>query len=73
MDALGNLREDAGVKGKLELGADPIVTFSYDETSGETLFERRLVSDTDRYGTQSTPTTHMLTELSPLWVNTRYT
>ncbi|MEJ2427662.1 MAG: PilC/PilY family type IV pilus protein [Deltaproteobacteria bacterium] len=67
VDALGNLREDAGVQGKLELGADPIVTFTYDDTSGETLFERRLVSDTDRYGTQSTPTTHMLTELSPLW------
>ena len=67
IDAYGNLREDAGVSGKLELGADPIVTFFYEESSGETLFKRRLVSGTDKYGTQSTPTTHMLTELSPLW------
>jgi type IV pilus assembly protein PilY1 len=67
IDAFGNLREDAGVSGKLELDADPIVTFFYDESSGETLFKRRLVSGTDTYGTQSTPTTHMLTELSPLW------
>jgi len=67
IDAFGNLREDAGVSGKLELDADPIVTFFYDESSGETLFKRRLVSGTDKYGTQSTPTTHMLTELSPLW------
>jgi type IV pilus assembly protein PilY1 len=67
VDAHGNLREDVGVRGKLELGVDPIASFFYDETSGETLFERRLVSGTDIYGTQSTPTTHMLTELSPLW------
>ena len=67
VDAHGNLREDAGVKGQLELSADPIVNFFYDESSGETFFEQRLVSGTDIYGTQSTPTTHMLTELSPLW------
>jgi type IV pilus assembly protein PilY1 len=68
IDAFGNLREDAGVSGKLELGADPIVSFFYDESSGETLFKRRLVSETDKYGTQSPPpTTHMLTELNPLW------
>ncbi|UCE83704.1 MAG: hypothetical protein JSV47_04060, partial [Deltaproteobacteria bacterium] len=67
IDAYGNLREDVGVQGKLELGTDPIVTFNYDQTSGETLFKRRQVSATDIYGTQSTPTTHLLPELSPLW------
>ncbi len=67
IDAHGNLREDLGVKGKLELGTDPIVTFSYDETSGETLFKRTQVSPTDIYGTQFTPTTHLLPELNPLW------
>ncbi|MCG6917589.1 MAG: hypothetical protein LJE89_08575 [Deltaproteobacteria bacterium] len=67
IDAFGNLREDMGETGKLELDADPIVTFFYDESSGETLFKRRLVTGTDRYGTQSTPTTHLLTELNPLW------
>ncbi|MGD8503887.1 MAG: PilC/PilY family type IV pilus protein [Syntrophobacterales bacterium] len=67
IDAFGNLREDVGVKGKLELGTDPIVTFFYEETSGETLFQRRQVKATDIYGTQSTPTTHLLPELSPLW------
>jgi type IV pilus assembly protein PilY1 len=67
IDAHGNLREDAGVSGKLELGADPIVTFFYEKDSGETLFKRRLVSGTDKYGTQSPPTTHSLTELNSLW------
>ncbi len=73
IDALGNLREDwtaAGnptPDGKLELGVDPIVTFFYDENSGETTFQRRAVSLADIYGTASSPTTHPLNELSPLW------
>ncbi|MES0395993.1 MAG: PilC/PilY family type IV pilus protein [Syntrophobacteria bacterium] len=72
-DALGNLREDwtaAGnptPDGKLELGVDPIVTFFYDENSGETTFQRRAVSLADIYGSSSSPTTHPLNELSPLW------
>ena len=73
IDALGNLREDwtaAGnptPNGKLELGVDPIVTFFYDENSGETTFQRRAVSPADIYGSSSSPTTHPLNELSPLW------
>ena len=73
IDALGNLREDwtaAGnptPDGKLKLGVDPIVTFFYDENSGETTFQRRAVSLADIYGTASSPTTHPLNELSPLW------
>ena len=73
IDALGNLREDwtaAGnptPDGKLELGVDPIVTFFYDENSGETTFQRRAVSLADIYGSSSSPTTHPLNELSPLW------
>ncbi|MEE9530461.1 MAG: PilC/PilY family type IV pilus protein [Syntrophobacteria bacterium] len=73
IDALGNLREDwtaAGnptPNGKLELGVDPIVTFFYDENSGETTFQRRAVSLADIYGSSSSPTTHPLNELSPLW------
>jgi len=71
--ALGNLREDwtaAGnptPDGTLDLGVDPIVTFFYDENSGETTFQRRAVSLADIYGSSSSPTTHPLTELSPLW------
>jgi len=73
IDALGNLREDwtaAGnpiPDGTLDLGVDPIVTFLYDENSGETTFQRRAVSPADIYGSSSSPTTHPLTELSPLW------
>ncbi|KPK21515.1 MAG: hypothetical protein AMJ70_06945, partial [Dehalococcoidia bacterium SG8_51_3] len=73
IDALGNLREDwtaAGNQtpdGVLNLGVDPIVTFLYDETSGETHFQRRSVTPTDIYGALSSPTTHLLSELSPLW------
>ena len=73
IDALGNLREDwtaAGnptPDGKLKLGVDPIVTFFYDENSGETTFQRRAVSLADIYGSSSSPTTHPLNELSPLW------
>ena len=73
IDALGNLREDwtaAGnptPDGKLKLGVDPIVTFFYDENSGETTFQRRAVSPADIYGSSSSPTTHPLNELSPLW------
>jgi type IV pilus assembly protein PilY1 len=46
---------------------DPIVSFYYDETSGETTFQRRAVSPADIYGSSSSPTTHPLNELSPLW------
>jgi type IV pilus assembly protein PilY1 len=73
IDARGNLREDWTTAGNpipdgiLNLGVDPIVTFFYDETSGETTFKRRAVSSTDIYGTGSSPTTHPLNELSPLW------
>jgi type IV pilus assembly protein PilY1 len=73
IDALGNLREDwtaAGnptPDGTLDLGVDPIVTFLYDDNSGETTFRRREVSPADMYGSSSSPTTHPLTELSPLW------
>ncbi|MCG6945358.1 MAG: hypothetical protein LJE87_08415 [Deltaproteobacteria bacterium] len=73
IDAKGNLREDWTAasnpvpNGILDLGVDPIVSFFYDENSGETTFQRRLVSPADIYGTGSSPTTHPLTELSPLW------
>jgi type IV pilus assembly protein PilY1 len=73
IDAKGNLREDwdaAGnpiPDGSLDLGVDPIVTFFYDDTSGETTFQRRAVAPTDIYGTGSSPTMHPLNELSPLW------
>jgi type IV pilus assembly protein PilY1 len=73
IDARGNLREDWDAAGNpipdgtLDLGVDPIVTFYYDDTSGETTFRRRAVSPTDMYGTGSSPTTHPLNELSPLW------
>lgn len=73
IDAKGNLREDWDAAGNpipdgtLDLGVDPIVTFRYNGASGETTFERRAVSPADIYGTGSSPTTHPLTELSPLW------
>jgi len=73
IDALGNLREDWTTSGNptpdgvLNLAEDPIVTFEYDANSGETHLKRRLVSSTDWYGTLSSPTTHLLTDLSPLW------
>ncbi len=73
IDALGNLREDWTTSGNptpdgvLNLAVDPIVSFLYDESSGETHFQRRSVSDADKYGALSSPTTHLLTELSPLW------
>jgi len=73
IDAKGNLREDWTAAGNpvpdgiLDLGVDPIVTFLYDENSGETTFQRRAVSPADIYGSSSSPSTHPLTELSPLW------
>jgi type IV pilus assembly protein PilY1 len=73
IDAKGNLREDWTAAanpvpdGILDLGVDPIVSFFYDENSGETTFQRRAVSPADIYGTGSSPTTHPLSELSPLW------
>jgi type IV pilus assembly protein PilY1 len=73
VDALGNLREDwtsasdPSANGVLELGVDPIVTFSHDAANGQTKLERRLVSPSDPYGTLSTPTVHSLDDLSPLW------
>jgi type IV pilus assembly protein PilY1 len=51
VDALGNLREDMGTAGVLELDTDPIVNFLYDDTEGETKFERHAVSAAYPYGT----------------------
>jgi len=73
LDAMGNLREDWSTTGTavpdgiLNLSTDPIVTFFFDEPNGETKFTRRTVSSSDQYGVLSTPTTHVLSELSPLW------
>ncbi len=67
VDALGNLREDLGNLGVLELDTDPIVSFLYDETEGATKFHRRAVSTSYPYGTPDPPTLHPLVELSPLW------
>jgi type IV pilus assembly protein PilY1 len=73
LDAMGNLREDwsgtgtATPDGVLSLSTDPIVTFFFDDSTGETKFNRRTVSAGDLYGVSSTPTTHLMTELTPLW------
>jgi type IV pilus assembly protein PilY1 len=73
LDAMGNLREDWSSMGTptpdgvLNLSTDPIVTFFFDEPNGETKFTRRTVSSSDQYGVSSTPTTHVLSELTPLW------
>ena len=73
VDAHGNLREDWTAAGDttpnrvLDLGVDPIVTFFYDNGTGETQFKRRLVSPTDFYGTTATPTITPLSDLKPLW------
>jgi type IV pilus assembly protein PilY1 len=67
VDALGNLREDIGTIGVLELDADPIVTFVYDDTEGETKFKRHAVSAAYPYGTTNPPTLHPLIELRQLW------
>ena len=66
VDALGNLREDIGTAGVLELDTDPIVDFIYDETEGDTKFKRYPVSEYNPYGTTSY-TLHPLIELRPLW------
>jgi type IV pilus assembly protein PilY1 len=67
VDALGNLREDLGNPGILELDSDPIVTFFYDDSEGETKFERRQVTADYPYGTPDPASMHPLVELSPLW------
>jgi len=67
VDALGNLREDVGTTGVLELDKDPIVNFIYDDTEGATKFERHAVSAAYPYGTTNPPTLHPLVELKPLW------
>jgi len=67
VDALGNLREDMGTANVLELDKDPIVKFLYDESEGETKFERHAVSAAYPYGTTNPPTLHPLIELKPLW------
>ena len=67
VDALGNLREDMGTAGVLELDTDPIVNFIYDDTEGETKFERHAVSAAYPYGTTNPPTLHPLIELKKLW------
>jgi type IV pilus assembly protein PilY1 len=73
LDAMGNLREDWSSigtptpDGVLDLSTDPIVTFFFDDASGETKFNRRTVSAADPYGVSSTPSTHLMSELTPLW------
>ena len=73
VDAHGNLREDwtsatdSTSNGILELGVDPIVSFFHDNTTGQTKFERRLVSNSDPYGVLSTTSIRSLTDLGPLW------
>jgi type IV pilus assembly protein PilY1 len=73
LDAMGNLREDwsntgtPAPDGILNLSTDPIVTFFFDEANGETKFDRRTVSSSDQYGVSSTPSTHLMAELTPLW------
>ena len=67
VDAHGNLREDLGTAGVLELDKDPIVDFVYDDTEGATKFNRHLVSADHPYGTTNPPTLHPLVELNPLW------
>jgi type IV pilus assembly protein PilY1 len=67
VDAHGNLREDMGTAGVLELDQDPIVNFLYDESNGDTKFERQEVSAAYPYGTTNPPTLHPLVELNPLW------
>jgi len=67
VDAHGNLREDVGTAGVLELDTDPIVEFVYDDTEGATKFKRHLVSAANPYGTTNPPTLHPLLELKPLW------
>jgi len=66
VDAHGNLREDIGTAGVLELDTDPIVDFTYDDTEGDTKFKRYAVSEDNPYGTTSY-TLHPLVELRPLW------
>ena len=67
VDAHGNLREDMGTAGVLELDTDPIVNFLYDDTEGETKFERHAVSAAYPYGTTDNFTLHPLIELKKLW------
>jgi type IV pilus assembly protein PilY1 len=67
VDAHGNLREDIGTAGVLELDTDPIVEFTYDDSEGATKFNRHLVSADHPYGTTDPPTLHPLVELNPLW------
>jgi type IV pilus assembly protein PilY1 len=73
VDTLGNMREDWTATGNsdpdgiLDLSADPIVTFFYDNASGKTKFLRRAVTAGDIYGALATPSEHQLTELNPLW------
>jgi type IV pilus assembly protein PilY1 len=73
VDAHGNLREDWTAAGDptpdrvLDLGVDPIVTFFYDNSKGETQFQRRLVAPADKFGSAANPTMHPLAELNPLW------
>jgi type IV pilus assembly protein PilY1 len=67
VDAHGNLREDLGDAGVLELSKDPIVEFRYDESEGATTFLRHEVSEANPYGTTDPPSLHPLVELNPLW------
>jgi len=67
VDARGNLREDMGTAGVLELDKDPIVDFLYDDSDGATKFYRHAVSADYPYGTTDPATLHPLVELKPLW------
>jgi type IV pilus assembly protein PilY1 len=74
LDAMGNLREDWSPGGNpvpdgiLELAADPIVSFYFDEATGETKFKRTAVDGTHLYGDPNvTPIEHPMADLSPLW------
>jgi type IV pilus assembly protein PilY1 len=73
VDARGNLREDWTDSGNttpdgiLSLDKDPIVSFIFDEASGETKFERTLVDADNLFGDPTTTATFPLADLHANW------